>query len=49
MRLYLDEDSASALLVRLQRSAGHDMELPDEVDIAGRNDPVHLLRAVREQ
>jgi hypothetical protein len=31
MRLYLDDDSASALLTRLLRQAGHDVRVPSEV------------------
>jgi hypothetical protein len=48
MRLSLDDDSASALLVRLLNRAGHDVRLPADLGIAGRNDPVHLTRAVLE-
>ena len=49
MRLYLDDDSASLLLGRLMHSAGHDVQLPRDVGLAGRKDPVHLLHAIREQ
>jgi len=49
MRLYLDDDSASALLARLLRQAGHDVLLPADVGMAGEDDSVHLLRALREQ
>lgn len=48
MRLYLDDDSASALLTRLLRQAGHDVRVPSEVGMTGADDPVHLAQAVRE-
>ena len=48
MRLYLDDDSASALLTRLLRQAGHDVRVPLEVGMAGDDDPVHLAQAIRE-
>lgn len=47
MRLYLDDDTACPLLARLLRQAGHDVQLPSEVGMAGRKDPVHLAHAVR--
>ena len=48
MRLYLDDDSASPLLARLLRQAGHDAQLPTDVGMAGHDDPVHLAHAVAE-
>ena|SRR5438105_3670843 len=48
MRLYLDDDSTSALLIRLLRQAGHDVRLPAEIGTSGANDSVHLMRAVLE-
>jgi hypothetical protein len=47
MRLYLDDDTASAVLVRLLRQAGHDVELPVEVDLRAADDAVHLVQAIR--
>jgi predicted nuclease of predicted toxin-antitoxin system len=47
MRLYLDDDSASALLARLLRKAGHDVQVPADVGMAGEDDPVHLAHAIR--
>jgi predicted nuclease of predicted toxin-antitoxin system len=47
MRLYLDDDTASGLLARLLRQAGHDVQLPAEVGMVGKKDPVHLAHAVR--
>ncbi len=48
MRLYLDDDSASSLLTRLPRTAGHDVQLPAEVGFVGADDAVHLTHAVHE-
>ena len=48
MRLYLDDDMASALLARLLSQAGHDVQVPDDVGMSGANDPVHLGYAIRE-
>lgn len=48
MRLYLDDDSASALLARRLRQAGHDIRVPSEIGMAGDDDPVHLAQAIRE-
>ena len=46
MRLYLDDDTVSTLLVRLLERAGHDVELPRDAGLVGRSDPVHLERAL---
>jgi predicted nuclease of predicted toxin-antitoxin system len=48
MRLYLDDDTASPLLARLLRQAGHDIRLPVEVGLRGEHDAVHLTYAVRD-
>jgi predicted nuclease of predicted toxin-antitoxin system len=48
MRLYLDDDSVSALLTRLLRAAAHDVRLPADVGLAGSPDPVHFRHAIRE-
>ena len=48
MRLYLDDDSASGLLARLLRQAGHDVQLPAAAGTAGEHDAVHLTQATRE-
>lgn len=48
MRLYLDDDSASGLLTRLLRQAGHDVRLPIDVGLAGAHDGTHLAKAVVE-
>jgi hypothetical protein len=38
MRLYLDDDSASALLTRLLRYARHDVLLPVDASLSGADD-----------
>lgn len=48
MRLYLDDDSVAALLVRLLRQAGHDVCLPIDVGLTGAHDPTPLTKAVVE-
>lgn len=48
MRLYLDEDSASALLVQLLRSAGHNVETPAEAGMMGEDDAVQFTHAIQE-
>lgn len=48
MNLYLDDDSAEALLVALLRQAGHDVQIPLEVGMSGKSDPVHFTHSVRE-
>jgi hypothetical protein len=47
MRLYLDDDSASGLLVRLLRQATHDVQTPADLGLVGADDAVHLTRAIR--
>ncbi len=49
MKLYLDDDSAQTLLVRLLRQAGHDVLIPADLGLTGQTDPVHLLHAMPEQ
>src|SRR5262245_3691242 len=48
MRLYLDDDIASALLVQLLHKAGHDVQVPSDVGMAGEADPLHLAQAIKE-
>jgi len=48
MRLYLDDNLASPLLGRLLRNAGHDVQLPADVGMAGKADAIHFAHAVRE-
>lgn len=49
MKLYLDDDSADSLLLRLLRKAGHDVQLPQDIGMSGESDPVHLTAAARSQ
>ena len=48
MRLYLDDDIAAALLVRLLRSAGHDVVTPVDAGISGATDQAHLTHAIQD-
>lgn len=48
MRLYVDDDSASGLLIRLLHDVGHDVKTPADAGLAGEDDPVHLTYAVEE-
>ena len=49
MRLYIDDDSVDATLIRLLRRDGHDVQTPVDVGLAGRSDQVHLAQAIRDQ
>ena len=49
MRLYIDEDLARGLLVRLLRNAGHDVEEPSGAGLMGSSDPVQFRFAIRER
>ena len=46
MKLYLDDDSVAAVLVALLRRAGHDVQIPVDVGLSGKDDPIHLTHAV---
>lgn len=46
MNLYLDDDSVEHLLVKLLRTAGHDVVIPIDVGHYGSDDPVHLAYAI---
>jgi hypothetical protein len=48
MRIYLDDNCTSALLVRLLEQAGHDVQVPITIGLMGAEDPVHLTRAIRD-
>ncbi|MBW3598599.1 MAG: DUF5615 family PIN-like protein [Planctomycetes bacterium] len=45
MKLYLDDDMADRLLLRLLTSDGHDVIAPADAGLAGSSDPIHLLYA----
>jgi hypothetical protein len=49
MRLYVDDDSVNAALIRLLRRDGHDVQVPADVGLAGRSDQAHLAHAIRER
>jgi predicted nuclease of predicted toxin-antitoxin system len=49
MRLLLDEDSSAALLARLLRAAGHDVESAVELGTTGDPDPKQLIYAVAQE
>jgi len=49
MKLYLDDNSANPLLVRLLQRAGHDVQVPSNVGLIGEDDPIHLAHAVRDK
>ena len=46
MNIYLDDDSAQHLLVRLLQAAGHTVETPAQSAMAGKKDPVHFAHAI---
>jgi acetyl esterase/lipase len=48
MNLYLDDDSAKALLAILLRKAGHQVIVPISVGLSGADDPEHLLHAAQQ-
>ena len=49
MKIYLDEDMANALLVRLLQKAGHDVETPAAAGRLGRSDPIQFTFAIHER
>jgi len=48
MRIYVDEDMAAGLLIRLLQIAGHDIETPAGTGLLGRSDPVQFAFAIHE-
>jgi predicted nuclease of predicted toxin-antitoxin system len=48
MNLYLDDDSVDPLLAQLLRRAGRDVQIPADVGMVGRPDPVHLAHTIRQ-
>ena len=48
MKIYLDDDSAEVLLVRLLQADRHDVVVPDQVGNRGEDDPVHFLWAITD-
>ena len=49
MRLYIDDDSIDAGLIRLLRRDGHDVQVPADVGLVGSSDQAHLAHAIRER
>jgi Domain of unknown function (DUF5615) len=49
MRLYIDDDSIDAGLIRLLRRGGHDVLIPADAGLAGSSDQVHLGHAIRDR
>jgi hypothetical protein len=47
MMLYLDDDIVGGRLLALLRKAGHDVQIPTDLGLSGKNDQVHLRHAVR--
>jgi len=47
MNLYLDDNTAGALLVRLLRRAGHSVMTPPDASLSGVSDVRHLEFAIR--
>lgn len=47
MRLYLDDDSLDALMVRLLASATYEVQRPADAKLSGKEDPCHLIHAIR--
>lgn len=48
MRIYVDDDSADAILMRLLRRNGHDIESPIDANFAGSSDQIHFAHAIRQ-
>jgi hypothetical protein len=48
MKLYLDDDSASGLMIQTLRRARHDVLTTAAAGLVGAPDPVHFRRAIRE-
>ena len=47
MKIYLDDDSANPLLLRLLGRDGHDVLIPADVGNAGQKDPSHFMYAIQ--
>ena len=48
MKLYLDEDVADPVLVRLLQRAGHDVGTPAQTNLRGKDDAVQLSYAIEQ-
>ncbi|MBI3821444.1 MAG: DUF5615 family PIN-like protein [Planctomycetes bacterium] len=48
MMIYIDDDTASPLLAKLLRNAGHDVQVPSDIGMTGSEDPEHLTRTIQD-
>ena len=48
MRIYLDDNMASPVLLKLLTNAGHDVQAPSDVGMTGKPDPIHLAHAIAQ-
>jgi predicted nuclease of predicted toxin-antitoxin system len=46
MNLYVDDNACKALLVAMQRNAGHQVTIPSDIGTAGISDARHFVYAV---
>jgi hypothetical protein len=46
MNLYLDDDSADALLVRPLVAGGHDVQIPAQAQLSGQHDVAQFMHAI---
>jgi hypothetical protein len=47
VRLYLDEDTADAVLFKLLAAYGHDVIVTMSEEMSGETDPKHLIRSIQ--
>jgi hypothetical protein len=48
MKLYLDDDAEERLLSTLLRAAGHNVQIPRDVSLAGKPDAIHLAHTIMD-
>jgi predicted nuclease of predicted toxin-antitoxin system len=48
MKLYLDEDMASGILRKLLQKAAHDVQIPSDVGLLGKWDPIQLKHSIQD-
>jgi hypothetical protein len=48
MRLYLDDDTADEALAKSLKKEGHEVQLPADIGVVGKPDPVHLTNAIED-
>jgi hypothetical protein len=49
MRIYVDEDLAAGILIRLPQNAGHEVEAPASAGMLGRSDAAQFTFAIHEK